>query len=285
LRLSAIDTKSPLEFPALAKRLDTLGYTRLWATEHYTPSQSASPTVMAAIAASLTSRIRVGTGGIILRNADVMRVAADFHLLEALYPGRIDLGVVGNLVPDRVRHRGDGRLVPVPEFDRVVNDLATAVRGSLTTPQSSVPSIASIRAARAPDLWVCGLSTASAGLAARARAGFAYSSYLAQFTPAGSSTLAVEAYRQACDHHSESPESHTIVSCYGACAESAADARRYWGPLLPARPSFLGTPRECREQIAAIAAEFGVSEIMVQCYAPTSLERLAAYEMLAESSG
>jgi luciferase family oxidoreductase group 1 len=79
----------------LARRAEALGFARYWIAEHHaTPSRAiAAPEVLAARIASATSRIRVGTGGVMLPNHTPLHVAEQFRALEALFPGRIDLGV------------------------------------------------------------------------------------------------------------------------------------------------------------------------------------------------
>src|SRR5919107_1256077 len=79
----------------LAPLADRLGYTRYWFAEHHNlPSvASSAPEVLIGHVASATPRIRVGAGGMMLPNHAPLRVAEAFHTLEALHPGRIDLGL------------------------------------------------------------------------------------------------------------------------------------------------------------------------------------------------
>src|ERR1051325_1616075 len=79
----------------LARHADRLGYNRYWLAEHHnTPLIASSvPEVMIGHVASVTERIRVGSGGVMLPNHAPLKVAETFRLLEALHPGRIDLGI------------------------------------------------------------------------------------------------------------------------------------------------------------------------------------------------
>src|ERR1700741_4487666 len=79
----------------LARTVDRLGYTRYWLAEHHSiPSvASTAPEIMIGHVASVTERVRVGSGGIMLPNHSPLRVAEEFRVLEALHPGRIDLGI------------------------------------------------------------------------------------------------------------------------------------------------------------------------------------------------
>src|SRR6201999_3610303 len=79
----------------LARLADALGYTRYWAAEHHNlPSiASSAPEIMIGQIAAETTRIRVGSGGVMLPNHAPLMVAERFKVLEALFPGRIDLGL------------------------------------------------------------------------------------------------------------------------------------------------------------------------------------------------
>src|SRR3974390_2426228 len=79
----------------LARRVDTIGFTRYWVAEHHNMPAIASsaPEIMIGQIAAATSRIRVGSGGVMLPNHAPLMVAERFKVLEALYPGRIDLGL------------------------------------------------------------------------------------------------------------------------------------------------------------------------------------------------
>src|ERR1700730_8626108 len=79
----------------LARHADALGYVRYWLAEHHNlPSvASSAPDIMIGQIAAVTDRIRVGSGGVMLPNHAPLNVAERFHMLEALFPGRIDLGI------------------------------------------------------------------------------------------------------------------------------------------------------------------------------------------------
>src|SRR6266550_869004 len=79
----------------LARRVEQLGYHRYWVAEHHNMPgiASSSPAVLIAHLASVTSTIRVGSGGVMLPNHAALTVAEQFGTLASLHPGRIDLGV------------------------------------------------------------------------------------------------------------------------------------------------------------------------------------------------
>src|SRR5262249_61388562 len=105
MRLSVLD-QSPIisghgarraieETLALARRADELGYERYWLAEHHAIAALGDPCpeVLVARLGAETRRIRVGTGGVLLPYYSAFRVAEAFRMLEALYPGRVDLGI------------------------------------------------------------------------------------------------------------------------------------------------------------------------------------------------
>src|SRR5512139_4073580 len=80
---------------ALAKRCDALGYHRFWVSEHHNSASivGTAPEVLIAAIAATTRRIRVGSAGVMLPHYSAYKVAEQFRVLEAIAPGRIDLGV------------------------------------------------------------------------------------------------------------------------------------------------------------------------------------------------
>ena len=95
----------------LAQITERLGYHRYWVAEHHGSASFAgsSPEVLISTIAAHTSRIRVGSGGVMLMHYSPLKVAENFRLLETLYPGRIDLGV-GRAPGKRRHHRGCARV-------------------------------------------------------------------------------------------------------------------------------------------------------------------------------
>ena len=79
----------------LAPRVEELGFNRYWVAEHHNSPgiASSAPAVLIAHIASITSKIRVGSGGVMLPNHAPLVIAEQFGMLEALHPGRVDLGI------------------------------------------------------------------------------------------------------------------------------------------------------------------------------------------------
>src|SRR5437868_12778523 len=145
MRLSILD-QSPVihgqgarraieETLALARRADALGYHRYWLAEHHAIAALADPCpeILLARLGAETSRMRVGTGGVLLPYYSAFRTAEAFRMLEALYPGRIDLGI-GRAPGGDMRTAqavGGGRLPDAERFPEQVWELAGHLDGSL----------------------------------------------------------------------------------------------------------------------------------------------------------
>lgn len=289
-RLSVIDTAWPGHVGELVPRIEALGYHRYWATEHHDPRQSASPTLIAALAAGVTERIRVGTAGVLLSLYSPVRVVQDFRVLELLFPGRIDLGVASAVprpelasalwaeMPPGSRLSFDDKLAQLDRLNRRQRVEALGIDGGMLGPVSE----------GVPPIWVCGTSVRSARLAGRLGLAYAFHHYLHQFhgvRERGPEVL--DAYRQAFQPTGAWREPTAVVAGYGQCARRREDARRRWSAMVPEGPipSFLGEPDECWEGLCTLAAAHGVDELVIQALAPELDASLDALELVAEAAG
>ncbi|MGV8876641.1 MAG: LLM class flavin-dependent oxidoreductase [Rhodoglobus sp.] len=159
----------------LAQRADELGFTRYWVAEHHNMKAVAStnPAVLIAILAAKTARIRVGSGGVMLPNHAPLVVAEQFSLLEAAFPGRIDLGIGRAPGSDPVISsylRMTGTTSDVDEFPRNVADIRSLMHPEGATLQLRSGQLyeltATPKAVSVSDLWLLGSSEYSARLAA-----------------------------------------------------------------------------------------------------------------------
>ncbi|QYH36324.1 MsnO8 family LLM class oxidoreductase [Salinibacterium sp. M195] len=160
---------------ALAQRADDLGFSRYWVAEHHNMKAVAStnPAVLIGILAAQTKRIRVGSGGVMLPNHAPLVVAEQFAILEAAFPGRIDLGIGRAPGSDPVITsylRTTGTTSDVDAFPRNVADIRSLMHpegASLQLPSGQVYELtATPRAASVAELWLLGSSDYSARLAA-----------------------------------------------------------------------------------------------------------------------
>jgi luciferase family oxidoreductase group 1 len=224
---------------SLARTADELGYRRYWLAEHHNmPAVAATnPPVLIAMVAGATGRIRVGSGGVMLPNHAPLVIAEQFALLEAAYPGRIDLGIGRAPGSDPVtsfalRHGAGGvseeAVNRFPEYvDNVLammdaNGVGLAVNGR-THPLRATPVATSV-----PTIWLLGSSDYSARLAAEKGMPYVFAHHFS-----GSGTAAaLDLYRT---HFRPSPdldEPRTFLTVNASVATSREEAERLALPQL-----------------------------------------------------
>jgi alkanesulfonate monooxygenase SsuD/methylene tetrahydromethanopterin reductase-like flavin-dependent oxidoreductase (luciferase family) len=271
--LSVLDLLSPAHVPQLTRHLDALGYHRFWATEHHSRTQSASPTLVACLAAAMSSRMRIGTAGILLNYACPAKVAEDFRLLELYFAGRIDLGVAAGGggaagIADEALYL-DGK--PRPDrssFAARVRALVDLVRGDLVGPA----------AATRPSLWLCGTSVSSGTLAGEL--GMQFACHGRGTGSSDTARAAIAAYRDA---YRGPGSPYAVIAAYGTCAPTEAAARQLW-PADAGSPSFVGTPSACADQLHTLISSSGAEEAVVHLPIHDIDARLAGYQLLAEAA-
>lgn len=218
---------------ALAKVADEVGYHRYWVAEHHNmPAVAATnPPVLIALLAAATARIRVGSGGVMLPNHEPLVVAEQFALLEAAFPGRIDLGIgraPGTDMLTRYVLRGGATAAAddaVAQFPQYVDDVATLMHpagvemavGGRREPLRATPNAASV-----PTIWLLGSSDYSARLAAAKGLPYVFAHHFA-----GRGTAeAMDLYRSTYTPSEAHPEPRTFLTVNAAVAETAEEARR-----------------------------------------------------------
>ena len=205
---------------ALARRADELGYTRYWVAEHHgMPGVgSSSPAVLVAHLAGATSRIRVGSGGVMLPNHQPLVVAEQFGTLDALHPGRIDLGIGRAPGTDprtaRALRRGTDPL-GADDFPEQLTELMAYFHGD--GPVLAVPA-----AGQHPALWLLGSSGYSAQVAGLLGLPFAFAHHFS-----GENTdAALALYRQTFRPSAVLAEPYAMICAAVLAAETDAEARR-----------------------------------------------------------
>jgi luciferase family oxidoreductase group 1 len=211
----------------LAQLADSLGYTRYWLAEHHNLASiaSSSPEIMIGQVAAATRHIRVGSGGVMLVNHAPLMVAERFKVLEALFPGRIDLGLGRAPGTDPVtsyalRRRQDAR--EGDEFLERFQELILLERGGF-------PEGHPFRAVRAvpadvalPPVWLLGSSGYSAELAAAVGMGFAFAHHFAEHD-AESAMLTYRGHFKASE---TLREPYAILATAAIAADSDEEAER-----------------------------------------------------------
>jgi luciferase family oxidoreductase group 1 len=304
---------------ALARRADELGYERYWLAEHHAIAALADPCpeVLLARLGAQTRRIRVGTGGVLLPYYSAFRVAETFRMLEALYPGRIDLGIGRAPGGDaRTAQAVSGAGFPdAARFPEQVWQLAAHLDNSLPAghPFESVRVQPEVETA--PEIWLLGSSDYSGALAAELGLPFSFAHFI---NPNGGDAV-MRAYREMFKPGREKAP-RTMVCTFLICGESDEAAERLAAPIdlrrlhmalnidspvptpeeaarhaysaeerryvMGQRPrAVIGSPATCRREIEAMAARYGADEVMVLTITGEYATRLRSYELLIEAFG
>jgi luciferase family oxidoreductase group 1 len=259
----------------LAQAADRLGYTRYWFAEHHNMPTVASttPEILIALAAERTERIHVGSGGVMLPNHSPLKVAETFKMLEALYPGRIDLGLgrAPGTDPATARILRGARGAGGDRFLAMLADLLEF--GGLTKPAEEPrersafgetfpltvrPHVVAVpEGTPLPPIWLLGSSDFSAHLAAQLGMGFGFAAHFSDFEPKGP----MLAYRREFTPGGHLARPHAILTLSVIAAPTDAEAERLASSLVVAftrlrtgQPSILLPPDE------ALAYEFSPVE-------------------------
>lgn len=298
----------------LAQRSDALGYRRIWVAEHHNLATVAStvPAVLMAHLAANTSTIRVGSGGVMLPNHAPLAIAEQFALLEALHPGRIDLGVgrapgTDGATAAALRRTTDNR--DAEDFPRNLLDVMGMLGDARTERGLWQHFRATPAATTSPEVILLGSSGFSAQLAGILGLPFAFAHHFDM----GGTVEAVGIYRESFDPSPILDEPYTIVTASAIAAASEDEARwlagparlRRYGmrtgrilPLLPpaeaaehpdfalaeamATSSLLGTADQVADGLSALAAKTDASELMLHTATHGLDERLRSLELIAE---
>jgi luciferase family oxidoreductase group 1 len=299
----------------LARRAEALGYRRFWLAEHHgMPSiASSAPEVLIAHVAAATTRLRVGSGGVMLPNHPPLRVAEVFHTLAALHPGRIDLGI-GRAPGTDPLTVSALRPFDAEGFPDMLAELFGLSRGDLPAghPFQRVRVVPA--GVPLPPVWILGSSGATARLAAALGTGYSFASHFSPTSP----LPALRAYRESFRPSADFPAPHVILGAAVVCADTDAEAhhlassmdlvwvRLHRGDLreiptpeeaqaYPYTPeeraiararrelTVVGSPATVRARLATMVEEAAADEIMIATTTHDPARRLRSYELVAEA--
>ncbi len=211
----------------LARHVDKLGYVRYWLAEHHNlPSvASPSPDIMIGQIAAVTERIRVGSGGVMLPNHAPLMVAERFKMLEALFPGRIDLGLgrapgTDPATSHALRHRLDSR--EGDDFLERLHELTLWETRDFPPAHPYNRVVAMPNDVPLPPLWLLGSSGYSAELSAQVGMGFAFAHHFATHDAVDALTH----YRQHFRPSGWRATPYAILAVAVIAAETDAEAER-----------------------------------------------------------
>ncbi|GMA51446.1 hypothetical protein GCM10025857_28030 [Alicyclobacillus contaminans] len=304
----------------IAELADRLGYHRFWVSEHHDASALAGsvPEILIAHLATKTQSIRVGSGGVMLPHYSAYKVAETFRMLELLHPGRIDLGIgrAPGGMPRSTMALQEGRTREL-NYLQQVEDL----KGYLTDSLPATHRFAGLTAApvvdTVPELWMLGSSDFSAAAAGDAGAAFMFAQFINGSRSDG--IEAVASYRRRFRPSPWLERPMAAVAVFVICAETDADAdriassldlslvmlangqRREGTPTIEMAQSYpyspyeralvqenrkrmvVGSPASVRQQLEALAADYGVDEVMVATTTAEFADRVRSFELLAQA--
>ena len=301
----------------LAKYTDKLGYTRFWVSEHHNTGSLAgsTPEVLLAYLGSQTKNIRIGSGGVMMPNHSTLKVAENFRMLEALFPGRVDLGMGRAPGTDRLTA---SVLNPSNQFNQqdFINQLFdlnsyfhdTGEPGTVQAKVRAIPQVQTV-----PDMWLLSSSGESGLFAAHFGMGLSFAQFI---NPIGG-PQAVAAYRERFKPSLEMPNEQANVAIFVFCSEDEEKIRQHQalmdyrfnqfekgGGLTPVgyndikdviyspdeqerikynrQRVITGTPGQIKLKLTWLAEDYKVDEIIAVTIAEDFNDRLESYRLLAE---
>lgn len=303
----------------LARHCEELGYHRYWLSEHHNSGNIAgtAPEILMAAIAATTRRIRVGSAGVMLPHYSALKVAEQFRVLEAIAPGRIDLGVGRAPGSDRLTSYA---LNPNPEnvleqFPRQVQELQHWVAG-IPLPEShpfrEIP--AQPTGPTSPDIWILGSSDYGAQLAAILGLPYAFAYFFSRTTRV---EQALDLYRENYRPSERYPKPLTTICVSALAADTEEEALyqfkpreraiidRSLGIRLPLmspeeadrpysaeeqviaeklrRKDFVGSSHQVAARLKAFATPLGLDELVVVTWTYDAEPRHRSYELLARA--
>jgi luciferase family oxidoreductase group 1 len=214
------------ETVALARLAEELGYHRYWLAEHHAIAALADPCpeILLCRVAAATSRMRVGTGGVLMPYYSPLKVAEVFRMMEALFPGRIDLGIgrAPGGDPRAALAMMDGEFDGADRMPRQMLDLIGFLDDSLPSGHPFAGVKAQPAGETSPEVWLLGSSDYSGALAAQLGLRFAF----AHFISAHGGDAVTRAYRERYEPSARAPQPWSLVCVFVICAETRREAER-----------------------------------------------------------
>lgn len=303
---------------ALARSAEALGLARYWLAEHHNTATIASsvPSILIAHLAAATSTLRIGSGGVMLANHAPLHVAESFRLLEAMHPGRIDLGIgraPGTDGRTALALRRSAAALRADDFPSELDDLLGFLTDSLAADHPLAGVTASPPGGDAPPVYLLGSSGYSAQLAAELGLGFAFAHHI---NP-GPAASVLRHYRDHFRPSRWSAEPYAILGLSALAADDdetaehlAATLDLAWLRIAQGRtgpaPSFeealahryspdeeavrranrtrhaIGSGERVAARLRVMADEAAADEVMVLTMAHDLASRRRSYELLAE---
>jgi luciferase family oxidoreductase group 1 len=303
----------------LARYTETLGYERYWVAEHHgTPALAcASPEPLIGAIGAVTSRIRAGSGGVMLPHDSPLRVAESFSMLSGLYPGRIDLAVgraAGTDPTTAFALQRDRRQAAPDDFPAQLVELMAYLDDDMPADHPFARLTQLPGRPEVPELWLLGSSAQSGIWAAELGLPYAFADFI---NPNGVEIMA--RYREDFTPSKRQAAPRSIVAVWALCADTDDEARRLAasakmmftllirGQLIPIPPvekalrfleqeaslnamadrrrTIVGTSEVVRAGIENVAREYEADEVMVVTITYDHAVRKRSYELISDAFG
>src|SRR3989440_2216758 len=311
-------TEAIAEPVSLARLAEELGYGRYWLAEPHAIAALADhrPDILVSRVASATSRIRVGTGGVLLPYYSPLKIAEQFRMLEALFPGRIDLGIgrAPGGDPRTALALADGEYPGAEHMPQQVQDLIGFLDRALPASHPYVKVKAQPVGDTSPEIWLLGSSDYGGALAAQLGLRFAFAHFISAF---GGEAVA-RAYRGQYQAAEREPPPPSLVCAFVICAKTRPEAERLAASLdlrrlhmakgidapvptleearayrsSPQERAYIeqqrsrlvrGDPGEVRENLLELKEKFAADELMVITITGDYESRRTSYRLVAEA--
>ena len=304
----------------LARTTEQLGYTRYWVAEHHASRMlaCASPEALIGPICAATSRIRVGSGGVMLPHYSALKVAETFRMLSALYPERVDLGLGRAPGSDPLTAwalQRDKRQAAPDDFSEQLAELLAYLRDGLPANHRLARVAELPPPSERPTPWLLGSSPQSGVWAAELGLPYAFADFIA---PGGSGIA--QRYVETFVPSANLQRPQVIAAVWALCAESQDEAERLASSsrmafahflsgnfiqvppvdtamafldanahlldgIVKRRRALVGTPSVVRAQLEQVAHEYGAEEVMVVTITFDHAARRRSYELLAAEFG
>lgn len=301
----------------LARHAETLGYTRYWVAEHHgTPALAcASPEALIGPIAASTSRIRVGSGGVMLPHYSPLKVAETFSMFAGLFAGRIDLAIgraAGTDPTTTFALQRDRRQAGPDDFPQQLVELLAYLENDMPADHPFARLTALPGRPENPEPWLLGSSPQSGLWAAELGLPYAFADFI---NPNGAEIA--RHYRATFEPSKTRATPRTIVAVWALCSDTEEEARRlasssrmmftlfFRGQLIPIPPvekalrffqqeppsddpfrssrrAIVGAPEQVREGIEHVVREYEADEAMVVTITYEHEARKRSYELIAE---
>lgn len=310
----------------LAEVTESLGYRRFWVAEHHSSRTfvGTSPEILSGHILSATSRIRVGSGGVLLSHYSPLKIAEQFRTLESLHPGRVDLGI--GRAPGGSQHVAEALANPRPtaksdDFPQQVADLANFLHGTIDTNHqySDIRVQPGPSSDTNPEIWLLGSSDVSAKLAASLGLSYAYADFFGDIRDRGPAI--VNMYREEFKPSNFLPTPRVIIALQLLCAPSGEEAEFLGSSrnlnkasgvvgglpqgLLPPEEASIyprnaeatewetkfrqgyidGSPEEVKQKVLDVVQLYAVDEVSLVTITYDIEHKLRSYELVSEVFG